>query len=103
MWQPCTGPIGENELTTKQVIDTLIDLYNGEQQDEPTVEVSDFDETLLKQTRSAVSDNGVLVPGAEGVLTKIARCCSPVPPDDIIGMVTRLNGISVHGVTARIY
>ncbi len=88
--------IGENELTTKQVIDTLIDLYNGEQQDEPTVEVSDFDETLLKQTRSAVSDNGVLVPGAEGVLTKIARCCSPVPPDDIIGMVTRLNGISVH-------
>lgn len=87
--------IGDNEITTKQVIDTLIDLYNGEQ-DEPEVEVTDFDETLLKQTRRAVDDNGVMVPGAEGVLTKIARCCSPVPPDDIIGMVTRLNGISVH-------
>lgn len=87
--------IGENELTTKQVIDALIDLYNGEQEEPATVEVTDYDETLLK-TRRTVDDNGVVVPGAKGVLTKIARCCSPVPPDDIVGIVTRFNGISVH-------
>ena len=88
--------IGENEISPKQVIDSLVELYNGDQIEESEVEVSDFDETLLKQTHRAVSDNGVVVPGAEGVLTKIARCCTPVPPDDIIGMVTRYNGISVH-------
>jgi GTP diphosphokinase len=88
--------IGENEISPKQVINSLVELYNGDQIEESEVEVSDFDETLLKQTHRAVSDNGVVVPGAEGVLTKIARCCTPVPPDDIIGMVTRYNGISVH-------
>lgn len=87
--------IGENEITPKQVIETLIQVHRGDEP-VPEVEVSDFDETLLKSTRKAIGDNGVVVPGAEGVLTKIARCCTPVPPDDIIGIVTRYNGISVH-------
>ncbi len=87
--------IGEHEIAPKQVIDTLIEVHRGDEP-APEVEVSDFDETLLKSTRKAIGDNGVIVPGAEGVLTKIARCCTPVPPDDIIGIVTRYNGISVH-------
>ena len=71
--------------------------YRGDETEAPEVEVSDFDETLLEvRPVVAIGDNGVVVPGAEGVLTKIARCCTPVPPDDIIGMVTRYNGISVH-------
>lgn len=87
--------IGEHEIVPKQVIDTLVEVHRGDEP-APEVEVSDFDETLLKSTRKAIGDNGVVVPGAEGVLTKIARCCTPVPPDDIIGIVTRYNGISVH-------
>ena len=87
--------IGEHEIAPKQVIDTLVEVHRGDEP-APEVEVSDFDETLLKSTRKAIGDNGVIVPGAEGVLTKIARCCTPVPPDDIIGIVTRYNGISVH-------
>ena len=87
--------IGEHEIAPKQVIDTLVEVHRGDEP-APEVEVSDFDETLLKSTRKAIGDNGVVVPGAEGVLTKIARCCTPVPPDDIIGIVTRYNGISVH-------
>ena len=39
---------------------------------------------------------GVLVQGNAGMMTKLARCCNPVPPDEICGFVTRGSGVSVH-------
>jgi len=41
-------------------------------------------------------DPGVVVKDAEDVWVKLARCCTPVPGDDIVGFVTRGNGVSVH-------
>ncbi len=87
--------LGEGEVETSLVISTLVDLYYGEDeadQQEPDA----FDTSLVQNRPFAGDDNGVLVPGAEGVLTRIARCCTPVPPDEIVGIVTRLQGISVH-------
>lgn len=40
--------------------------------------------------------SGVLVVGTAGLLTQLARCCKPAPPDDISGFVTRGKGISIH-------
>lgn len=45
-------------------------------------------------TRSGKS--GVLVVGVDSLLTQLARCCRPVPPDPIVGFVTRDRGVSVH-------
>lgn len=53
--------------------------------------------------------SGVLVMGVDSLLTQLARCCRPAPPDDIAGFVTRGRGVSVHrrdcasfaGLTAR--
>ncbi len=39
---------------------------------------------------------GVKVEDVENVLVRIAHCCNPVPPDDIVGFVTRGSGVSVH-------
>jgi GTP diphosphokinase / guanosine-3',5'-bis(diphosphate) 3'-diphosphatase len=39
---------------------------------------------------------GVVVPGASDVWVRLARCCTPVPGDDIVGFVTRGQGVSVH-------
>jgi GTP pyrophosphokinase len=39
---------------------------------------------------------GVLVVGVDSLMTQLARCCRPVPPDEIIGFVTRGRGVSVH-------
>jgi GTP pyrophosphokinase len=44
----------------------------------------------------AHTSNGVVVKGLNDVLVKLARCCNPVPGDDIIGFVTRGRGVSVH-------
>jgi GTP pyrophosphokinase len=46
--------------------------------------------------RARISDAGVLVKGDADVLVKLARCCTPVPGDGIIGWVTRGSGVSVH-------
>ena len=40
--------------------------------------------------------SGVLVVGVDSLLTQLARCCRPAPPDDILGFVTRGRGVSVH-------
>src|SRR5699024_12585802 len=42
------------------------------------------------------TDSGIIVPGAGDVMAKLARCCAPVPPDNIIGFVTCSGGMSVH-------
>ena len=41
-------------------------------------------------------DSGVLVRGAPDILVKLAKCCTPVPGDEIVGFVTRGSGVSVH-------
>ena len=45
--------------------------------------------------------SGVLVVGSEGLLTALAKCCKPAPPDGIIGFVTKGKGVSIHRVTCK--
>ena len=45
---------------------------------------------------AARGKGGVLVVGVDSLMTQMARCCRPVPPDEIIGFVTRGRGVSVH-------
>ncbi len=44
-------------------------------------------------------DSGILVVGIDRLLTQLARCCKPVPPDPIRGFVTRGRGVSIHRET----
>ncbi len=49
-----------------------------------------------KAKKPAASRSGVLVVGMDRLLTQLAKCCKPVPPDPIRGFVTRGKGVSVH-------
>jgi len=40
--------------------------------------------------------SGVLVVGTDGLMTQLAKCCKPAPPDEIVGFVTRGKGVSIH-------
>jgi GTP pyrophosphokinase len=53
------------------------------------------DAVVAKKSRSAGGD-GIMIVGVDRLMTQLARCCKPVPPDPILGFVTRGRGISVH-------
>src|SRR6266513_2380783 len=53
-------------------------------------------EEVARKTRGKTSGAGVLIVGMDRLLTQLARCCKPVPPDPIRGFVTRGKGVSVH-------
>jgi GTP pyrophosphokinase len=62
---------------------------------EGTIAVSEKKETR-KKSKAPSARSGVLVVGMDRLLTQLAKCCKPVPPDPIRGFVTRGKGVSVH-------
>ena len=54
------------------------------------------DEVQIKKPRGASGKGGVLVVGVDSLMTQLAKCCKPAPPDLISGFVTRGKGVSVH-------
>ena len=47
------------------------------------------------------TESGVLVLGTSGLLTHMASCCKPAPPDPIVGFITRGKGISIHRTSCK--
>ena len=63
---------------------------------EPVLQADDY--LLLKKARNTekTPKGGVLVVGIDSLMTQLAKCCKPAPPDAIGGFVTRGKGVSVH-------
>ena len=53
-------------------------------------------EVHTSRSRAKSSSGGILVVGVDKLMTGLAKCCKPVPPDPIVGFVTRLKGITIH-------
>jgi GTP pyrophosphokinase len=87
--------VGEAHLSAQTVVARLVQALGG-----PEGAVEDIAETAVP-TRAAprprpAGDPGVVVKGEQDVWVKLARCCTPVPGDEIVGFVTRGSGVSVH-------
>ena len=84
--------VGEGHVSTQSVIEKILASVQGEAE-------ADEDEIPFTPRRGRQlrrSDSGVLVRGAPDILVKLAKCCTPVPGDEIVGFVTRGTGVSVH-------
>jgi GTP pyrophosphokinase len=85
--------VGEGHVSTQSVLEKVVaslqSIEEGDSTDLPVAPRS-HNQTLRH------SDSGVLVRGAPDILVKLARCCTPVPGDKIVGFITRGSGVSVH-------
>lgn len=85
--------VGKEEFSLRQVEQALQDAPPPEPETETP-------EQITKRASGASvahgASTGVLVVGVDALLTQLARCCRPAPPDDISGFVTRGKGMSIH-------
>ncbi|WP_088548921.1 RelA/SpoT family protein [Paenibacillus aquistagni] len=92
--------IGFGGLTAAQVCTRLTEKMRKEAEEaqlkhlELTQEVKEMKKDTTN--RKSRPTNGVRVKGIDNLLVRFARCCNPVPGDDIVGYVTRGRGVSVH-------
>lgn len=82
---------------------TIVRLVEMHKKDLAATQPPDESEILkeIRQTSPTVKDkgdSGVLVEGESGFVVRLAKCCSPIPGDEISGYVTRGRGVSVHRV-----
>ncbi|MBX3309451.1 MAG: bifunctional (p)ppGpp synthetase/guanosine-3',5'-bis(diphosphate) 3'-pyrophosphohydrolase [Cryobacterium sp.] len=85
--------VGEGHVSTQSVLEKVAQNLQSESENDE----SEFPIPIhgrVRQLRNA--ESGVLVRGAPDILVKLAKCCTPVPGDPIVGFVTRGSGVSVH-------
>ncbi|MBP1821060.1 RelA/SpoT family protein [Mycobacterium sp. OAE908] len=87
--------VGEGHVSARHVVQRLVAQLGGDDEAADELAERSTPTTMVVRQRST-DDVGVSVPGAPGVLTKLAKCCTPVPGDNIMGFVTRGGGVSVH-------
>ena len=84
--------VGDGHVSAASIVEKLIASMGVEDSHpEPTIERIPTGVQATKRTSSAVE-----VEGVDDVLVKLARCCTPVPGDPIMGFITKGSGISVH-------
>ena len=80
--------IGYGAITANQVLNKLSALYNADNHEVP--EQKEFKLDNIK------NDGDIVVKGFSNLLTKLAKCCNPLPGDSIIGYISRGNGVTIH-------
>lgn len=84
--------IGYGNFKEKLVINKILNIKNAIE----NVGLTKNEDDYLKSSSSKKDATGVRIDGLEGMKIKFAKCCNPVPGDEIIGFVTRGYGVSVH-------
>jgi guanosine-3',5'-bis(diphosphate) 3'-pyrophosphohydrolase len=85
--------VGEGHVSAQSIVQRLVQALGGVEG--ATEELAETAAPTRPRPRPG-GDPGVVVRGATDVWVKLARCCTPVPGDEIVGFVTRGNGVSVH-------
>ncbi|HJW54126.1 MAG TPA: bifunctional (p)ppGpp synthetase/guanosine-3',5'-bis(diphosphate) 3'-pyrophosphohydrolase [Burkholderiaceae bacterium] len=90
--------VGKEEFSLRHVEQAL----HG---DEANRHAHDDDAVVPRKSRNSSvmqgAKSGVLVVGTDGLMTQLAKCCKPAPPDDIVGFVTRGKGVSIHRANCK--
>ena len=81
--------VGKDEFSLRN-IETML------RPPEPPAAADELPQLKKPRSNDAAARGGLLVVGVDSLMTQLARCCKPAPPDPICGFVTRGKGVSVH-------
>ncbi|GIP39239.1 GTP pyrophosphokinase [Paenibacillus sp. J31TS4] len=90
--------IGFGGITASQIVTRLTEKLRRESEQAALIQLTQE----VKEVKAAPPEkksrptHGIRVKGADNILVRFARCCSPVPGDEIVGYITRGRGVSVH-------
>ena len=90
--------IGYGGILTSQVVPKIKEKFFKDQKEEQA-KVRDNDkveELVNKKKEIRKNDTGIVVKGIDDILVRFAKCCMPVPGDNIIGYITRGRGVTIH-------
>jgi GTP pyrophosphokinase len=88
--------LGEGHVSAQAVVQRLVQSLGGEDGATEDLAEATAPTREAKRRPRPKGDPGVVVKGASDVWVKLAKCCTPVPGDAIVGFVTRGDGVSVH-------
>ena len=86
--------VGEGHVSAQSVVARLVQSLGGEEG--ASEDAAEATTPTRASRRPRTGDPGVVVRGVDDLWVKLAKCCTPVPGDPIIGFVTRGSGVSVH-------
>ena len=84
--------VGEHHVSARAVVGRVVKAL---EELEPDAEV-EAEIVRSRRPRRDTGTVGVHVEGLDDMMVRLSRCCTPVPPDEIMGFVTRGRGVSVH-------
>ena len=89
---------GYGGIPVSTVLLRLVELYKKSKEHEESRKTTEqiIEKLKVQGAKKAKNGTGVLVKGEPGVMVRMAKCCNPVPGDDIIGYITTGRGVSVH-------
>lgn len=90
--------IGYGGMSVHSVITKLVELHKKERAENTPPEISALlaEMKQLPERKSKKSETGILVEGESGFFVRLAKCCNPIPGDEISGYITRGRGVTVH-------
>ncbi|MGC6588178.1 RelA/SpoT family protein [Paenibacillus sp. Dod16] len=88
--------VGFGGITAAQICTKVTEKLRKEQEEANQLELTSEMKEIKPAEKRSRPTNGVRVKGIDNLLVRFARCCNPVPGDDIVGYVTRGRGVSVH-------
>nr|WP_028658649.1 bifunctional (p)ppGpp synthetase/guanosine-3',5'-bis(diphosphate) 3'-pyrophosphohydrolase [Nocardioides insulae] len=88
--------VGEGNLSAQAVVHRVIEEHGGKEGAQEDLAEAVTITGRRRATKVVGGDSAVIVKGVDDVWVKLAKCCTPVPGDQIIGFVTKGGGVSVH-------
>jgi GTP pyrophosphokinase len=88
--------LGYGKISTTKVIDQLLPPDKRKEAEQAIEDTKPSKIGQLFQRPAKKSKSGILVQGLDDVLVRFAKCCNPIPGDDLVGVITRGRGITVH-------